>query len=67
MRNDYVRVALMGAWILGICSVGYASGAATLAAWVVLAVLSLAPPVVMTRLSSAPTRSMSESIQEALH
>jgi hypothetical protein len=66
MLSDYRKVALMGAWILAIGIVGYISGATSFAAWVVLAVLSLAPPVVMARLSSAPARSMSESIREVL-
>jgi hypothetical protein len=66
MQNDHVRAALMGTWILAIGALGYVSGVTSFAAWAAVAVLSLAPPVVMARLWSAPEPSMSESIRNEL-
>ncbi|MGE0447511.1 MAG: hypothetical protein AB7P99_19975 [Vicinamibacterales bacterium] len=66
METDHLKVALTGAWILGIAGVGYIRGATSFAAWVVLVVLSLAPPMVMARLWNTPAQSLSESIRAAL-
>jgi hypothetical protein len=57
---------LMGAWILAIGVLGYGFGVSSVAAWIALAVLSLAPPVVMAWLWKPPAPSTSESIREAL-
>lgn len=66
MESDHVKIALVGAWILGIGTLGYVSGVPSFTAWIVLAVLSLAPPVVMARLWRSPAPSTSESIREVL-
>jgi hypothetical protein len=66
MQTDYMKAALSAAWILAVGAVGYVSGVTSLVAWTALVVLALAPPAVMMRLWSAPDRSMSESIREAL-
>jgi hypothetical protein len=66
MQTDYAKAASIAAWILAVGTLGYVSGATSFAAWTVLAVLSLAPPAVMTRLLAAPVPSMSESIREVL-
>ena len=66
MESDYLKIALIGAWILGIGTLGYVYGVTSFTAWIALAVLSLAPPVVMARLWSSPAPSMSESIREVL-
>jgi hypothetical protein len=50
METDYVKTASIAAWILAVGTLGYVSGATSFAAWTVLAVLSLAPAAVMTRL-----------------
>ena len=66
MQTNFVKVALMGAWVLAVGAVGYISGAASLAWWTVLAVVSLAPPVLMGQLWSAPPQTMSETIRKEL-
>jgi hypothetical protein len=66
MQTDYVKATLMAAWVLAVVTLGYVSGATSFAAWIALAVVSLGPPVVMVRLWSAPTPSMSESIRDVL-
>ena len=63
MQTDYVKAAVMAAWILAVGTLGYVSGATSFAAWAALAFLSLAPPAVMVRLWSSPAPSMSESIR----
>jgi hypothetical protein len=66
MQTDHMKVALMGSWILAIGALGYISGATSFAAWLALAVVSLAPPAVMARLWNTPAPSMSESIRDVL-
>ena len=66
MQNDYLKATLMAAWVLAVGTLGYVTGATSFAAWTALAVLSLVPPVVVVRLWSAPTPSMSESIRKVL-
>ena len=46
MQTDYVKPALIAAWVLAVGAVGYVSGTTSVAGWIV-AVLSL---VVMVRL-----------------
>jgi hypothetical protein len=66
MQTDYVKAALIAAWVLAVGGLAYISGATSFAGWTVVAVLSLVPPAIMLRLWSAPARSMSESIREVL-
>jgi hypothetical protein len=66
MQSGYVKVALMGVWILAVGVLGYVLGATSFVGWIVLAAMALTPPVVMMRLWRAPSQSMSESIREAL-
>jgi hypothetical protein len=66
MQTNFVKAALMGAWVLAVGTFGYMSGAASFAVWTLLAVISLAPPVIMGRLWSAPPETMSETIRKVL-
>ena len=66
MQTNLVKAALMGIWILAVGAFGYASGTTSLATWTLLVLVSLAPPVVMGRLWSAPSPTMSETIRRAL-
>jgi hypothetical protein len=66
MQTDYVKAALIAAWILAVAVLGYVSGTTSFAAWAFVAALSLVPPAVMLRLWSAPSPSMSETIREVL-
>jgi hypothetical protein len=66
MQTNLVKAALMGAWILAIGAFGYMSGTTTVSGWTLLAVVSLALPVLMGLLWSAPPPTMSETIRKAL-
>lgn len=66
MQTDYVKAALIGVWILAVGVIGYVLGTTSFVGWTVLAAMALTPPVVMKRLWSAPSQSMSESIREVL-
>jgi hypothetical protein len=66
MQTNLVKAALMGIWILAVGAFGYASGTTSFATWTLLVLVSLAPPVVMGRLWSAPAPTMSETIRKAL-
>lgn len=66
MQIDYVKAALMAGWILAVSALAYGFGTTSFAGWTLVAVLSVVPPVLMGRLWSAPSQSMSESIREVL-
>ena len=66
MSTDYVKAAVIAAWILSVGTVGFGLGVTTFSGWIALAVLSLAPPVVMLHLWGAPAPSMSETIRDVL-
>ena len=66
MWTDYVKAALMAAWILAVGGLGYVFGTTSFAGWTLVAVLSVVPPALMARLWGAPSPSMSETIREAL-
>lgn len=66
MQTDYVKTTLMVAWVLAVAALGYASGTTSFAGWTLVAVLSLVPVLVMMRLWSAPSPSMSETIRDVL-
>ena len=66
MQTDLVKAELTGAWILAVGAFGYMSGTTSLTGWTVLALVSLAPPVLMVRLWRAPSPTMSETIRNVL-
>ena len=66
MHTDFVKAALMAAWVVAVGALGYMSGTTSFAGWTLLAVVSLMPPALMARLWSAPSPSMSETIREVL-
>jgi hypothetical protein len=66
MQTNIRRAALIGAWVLAVAAFGYISGTSTFMGWTLLAVISLALPVLMGRLWSGPSQTMSESIREAV-
>ena len=66
MHTHYAKAAVIAAWMLAIGTIGYGFGITSFAGWAALAVLSLAPPAVMLRLSGAPAPTMSETIRDAL-
>jgi hypothetical protein len=66
MKTEYVKPALMAAWVVAVGALGYASGTSSFAGWAIVAALSLVPPAIMVRLWRVPSPSMSESIREVL-
>ena len=66
MQTDVVKAALTGTWVLAVLAFGYMSGTSSFAGWTLLAMVSLAPPVLMVRLWSTPSPTMSETIRNVL-
>lgn len=66
MQNNFVKAAMMATWVVAIAGLGYMAGTTSLAAWTVLTVVSLVPPVLLMRFGSPPAPSMSETIRRAL-
>ena len=66
MQTDYMKAAVIAAWILAVGTLGFGFGVTSFAGWTALAVLSLVPPAVMLRLWGAPSPSMSETIRDVL-
>lgn len=66
MQTDYVKAAVMASWILAVGGLGYGFGTTSIAGWALVAMLSVLPPVLLIRLSSEPSPSMSETIRKAL-
>lgn len=66
MQNEYVKVALMAAWVVAASVLGYVSGTTSVAGWTGVAVLSLVPPAVMAQFWSEPSPSTSEAIRDVL-
>jgi hypothetical protein len=66
MQTNFVKAALMGAWVLSAGAFGYMSGITSVAGWTLLAVVSLVPPVFLGRLWNVPSPTMSETIRKAL-
>lgn len=54
-ETDFVKAALMAAWVVAVGALGYMSGTTFFAAWTLLAVVSLVPPALTVRLWSAPS------------
>ena len=67
MQTNLVRAASMGAWVVAIGAFGYMSGATSFATWTLLAVVSLAPPLLIVRLFDGPLPTMSEAVRTVLH
>lgn len=66
MQIDFVKAALMAAWVVAVGALAYISGTTSFAGWTLVAVVSLVPPALMVRLWRGPSPSMSETIQEVL-
>jgi hypothetical protein len=66
MHTDYVKTAVIAAWVLSVGTLGMAFGVTSIVGWAGLAVMSAAPPVVLLRLWHAPVPSMSETIRDVL-
>jgi hypothetical protein len=64
MQTDFVKAALVVAWVLAVGALGYMAGTTSLTGWTLVALVSLVPPALMMRLSRAPSPSMSETIRE---
>jgi hypothetical protein len=64
MQLGLKKAVLVTLWVLAICVAGFAVGATSIAAWIVLGSLALLPAVVVLRLWQDPPKSLSESINE---
>jgi hypothetical protein len=66
VQTEYVKAAVIAAWVLAVGTLGLAFGITSIAGWAGLAVMSVVPPAVMLRLWHAPVPSMSETIRDVL-
>jgi hypothetical protein len=66
MQTDYIKAAVITAWVLSVGTVGLVFDVTSIAGWAGLAVMSAVPPAVMLRLWQAPVPSMSETIRDVL-
>jgi hypothetical protein len=66
VKLEYTKVTLAAVWVLAVFSAGFASNVTSIVGWTFVAVLAIAPIIVMRRLWSDPPQSMSERIKEAL-
>ena len=66
MHTQYVKAAVIAAWVLAVITAGLAFGITSIAGWAGLAVMAVVPPAVMLRLWQAPVPSMSETIRDVL-
>ena len=66
MRTEYLKAAVIAAWVLAVGVLGFAFGATSMAAWAGLAAIAVVLPAVMLRLWHAPVPSMSESIHDVI-
>jgi hypothetical protein len=66
MQTDRVGAAEIGGWILAVGILGFALGLTSFAGWTALAVVALAPLVVILRRWSAAWPGMSQRIRDVL-
>jgi hypothetical protein len=66
MHTDYLKTAVIAAWVLSVATLGMAFDITSVAGWAGLAVISTVPPALMLRLWHAPVPSMSETIRDVL-
>jgi hypothetical protein len=66
MHREYVKTAIVGAWVLGVGAIAFSVNLTSIPGWFAIVGLAVLPPLFMPRLWSKPAQSMSESIQEAL-
>jgi hypothetical protein len=66
MQVNFLSAALIATWVSAVGAFGYTAGFASAAGWTLLAVVSVAPVILLARLWSAPAPTMSETIRKAL-
>jgi hypothetical protein len=66
MQPDYLKAAIIAAWVLTVGTVGLAIGITSIAGWAALVTIATVPPAVLLRLWHAPVPSMSETIRDVL-
>ena len=64
MRLQYIKMAMATVWVFGTLLVGVVAQMTSAAGLIVLAAVSLLPPLAMLLLWNDPQQTMSESIRE---
>lgn len=64
MRFEYLKAAIVAAWIVGIGALAVFSNMTSIGGWILIAGLALLPPVVILRLWGPPAETISESIRD---
>ena len=65
MKREHYQAYVASIWVLAICVAAIVGGATSVPAFAVVALLALAPPLVMQRLWREPSQTLSESIRDA--
>jgi hypothetical protein len=66
MQFNYVKTTAVSVWILAMAAIGILSEVGSPAGWATFALLTAIPPAVVWQFWSAPSPSMSETIQKTL-
>jgi hypothetical protein len=67
MRFDYLKTALIGAWVFGIMGAGLLMDVKLATGWMLLLGLVVGPPILLSWLWREPTKTMSQSIRDELN
>jgi hypothetical protein len=66
MQLDYIRTAIIGAWVLLITGIGVLIDVKSAIGWMLLVGLALGPPIIFSWLWRQPAKTMSQSIHDVL-
>ena len=66
MKNESMKSAIVGGWVLTLGAVAMSVNLASIGGWSLLLAVALVPPVLLMQLRNSTDPSMSEAIQKAL-
>jgi len=66
MKNESMKSAIVGGWVLTLGAVAMSANLASIGGWSLLLAVGLVPPVLLLQLRNRTDPSMSEAIQKAL-
>ena len=66
MKNESMKSAIVGGWVLTLGAVAMSVNLASIGGWSLLLAVGLVPPVLLMQLRNRTDPSMSEAIQKAL-
>lgn len=66
MRPEHLKIAIAGAWLLGLAALAFLVNLSSIGGWTLLLGLGLLPPFILMRMWRQPAQTMSERIREGL-